>query len=176
MKWKEPKNYKIVKGYVLCSKCFHTTNENGDYNIIPNDGIKGDYEIFRVDKETDDCYYGMPLEGLGLFDCMLPKEFCRPFEEDELKFWQNKKMGMYGSHSGDLSYTYKISINDIMTTKKESWVPKKGDTYYFISEEKYIVTTVFKNDFSDKMRKYFGNCFESYEEAEYILWQKIWFS
>lgn len=112
----EPKNYKEVDGYVLCSKYSHKI---GNFEAIPNKNIAGNFEIMRVSKETDDCFYGMPVEGFGLIDCMILKKDCRAFKEEELKAWQNATIGIYGSHSDKLSYCYKVEVKDLMAGFKK---------------------------------------------------------
>ena len=112
----EPKNYKEVDGYVLCSKYSHKI---GNFEAIPNADIDGEWEIMRVSKETDDCFYGMSIEGLGLIDCMILKKDCRAFKEEELKAWQNRTIGIYGSHSDKLSYCYKVEVKDLMACFKK---------------------------------------------------------
>ena len=107
----EPKGYKEVDGYVLCSKYSHKL---GNFKAIANSDIEGDWEIMRVSKETNEAFYGMPVEGLGLVDCMILKKDCRAFKEQELKAWRERKMGMFGSHSGKLSYCYKIEVKDLL--------------------------------------------------------------
>lgn len=112
--WKEPKDYKEVEGWVLCKKYYHKSV--GELEAIPNKNIEDDYEILIIGKETDKAFYGMPLEGMGLIDCMALKSDCRPFTEEELKYWMKERtFGMYGSHSGNLSYEYKVNlVNDLM--------------------------------------------------------------
>ena len=100
---------------MLCTKYTHSFM--GELEAIPNKGIEGNYEIIRVDKETSTCFYGMPLEGMGLVDCMIKKSDCRPFTEKELKFWKLRTMGMYGSSSGKLSYTFEVSVNDLLASR-----------------------------------------------------------
>lgn len=111
MKWKEPKDYKEVNGYILVKKYYHKSM--GECEAIPNSHIKGDYEIIHVDKETKDAFYGMPLEGLGLVDCMCLKSDCRSFTDKEWEYWgEEHSFGMYGSHSGNLSYTFKVKLDN----------------------------------------------------------------
>ena len=115
MNYIKPKNYKEVNGYVLCKQYTHSFM--GTMEAIPNRGIKDGYEKLHVDKETDKYFYGMPVEGMGLVDCMILKSDCRPFTDEELEAWKKVKMGMYGSHSGKLDYTYDISVNDLMRSE-----------------------------------------------------------
>ncbi len=110
-KYLEPKDYKEVDGYVLCSKYYHKI---GEFNAIRNNDIEGDWEIMKIDKETKEAFYGMPVEGLGLVNCMILKEDCRAFKEQELNAWQNRIMGIFGSHSDKLSYCYKIEVKDLL--------------------------------------------------------------
>lgn len=116
MRYVEPKNYKEVKGYVLCSRFTHKAF--GTQKAISNSGIEGDYEIIAVNKETEEAFYGTPLEGLGLIDCMVLKTDCRPFTDEELEYWSEKSIGIYGSNTGRLSYTYKINVNDLLRVDK----------------------------------------------------------
>ena len=116
MRWKAPENYKEVNGYVLVNKYYHKAFK-GPVNAVANDNIEGDWEIIHISKETNNAFYGMPLEGLGLLDCMCLKTDCRPFNEKELKYWNGPHtFGMYGSHTGNLSYEmdYELEINDLM--------------------------------------------------------------
>ena len=117
MKWKEPINFKKVDGCVLTKRYFHKCD--GEIEAIPNSHIEGEYEIIQVYKETDDAYYGMPLEGMGLADCMCLKEDCRPFTKKEQKYWgRSHVFGMYGSNSGNLSYTYEVGgLKDLLGGK-----------------------------------------------------------
>lgn len=114
----EPKDYKEVRGFVLCTKYVHMSV--GELEAIPNHDIEGDYEIMVVDKETEKYFYGMPFEGMGLVDCMIDKKDCRPFTEKELEAYKFVRMGMYGSHSGKLSYTYNASIDVDLMAKRDT--------------------------------------------------------
>ena len=116
MNWKEPENYKDVNGFVLVSKYYHKAFKE-PLEAIANKNIEGDWEIIHISKETEDAFYGMPLEGIGLMDCMCLKTDCRPFNQKELDFWNGShNFSMYRSVSEDLSYTveYNIEINDLM--------------------------------------------------------------
>jgi hypothetical protein len=50
----------------------------------------------------------MFVEGLGFVDVMVPIENVRDLTQAEKAVFSNKIMGMYGSHSGKLSYTYSL--------------------------------------------------------------------
>lgn len=114
--WKPRTSYEIIEpnnGCILASIYYHKIFVNG-WKAISNDGIQKidnkDWEIFFVSHETKNGYFCTPLEGLGLVDVFVYKEDIRPFTESELNFWSNKKMGMYGSHTGTLSRTYNVHI------------------------------------------------------------------
>ena len=111
MNYVEPKDYKEVDGYVLCSRYTHKL---GEFEAIRNADIEGNFEIMRVDKETKDCFYGMSIEGLGLIDCMILKSDCRAFKDSELEAWSKRRIGIYGSHSGKLSYIQEIVVKDLL--------------------------------------------------------------
>lgn len=90
------KPYIINRGDILACKYYHLTAPDGE-DAICNSGIKNvdgkEWEIFWVSKETEDAYYGMPAEGLGLVDCMILKEDTRDFLPEEIEtltkhYWQ----------------------------------------------------------------------------------------
>jgi hypothetical protein len=58
--------------------------------------------------DGQDYFWGMPVLGLGLMNVMVPAAHLRPFTDKEKKFWSGRKLGMFGSHSGDLSYTFNM--------------------------------------------------------------------
>lgn len=73
-----------------------------------------DWEIFHVyligHVKGRTYYWGMPLEGLGLMHCQFLADHCRDFLPAERELWANRRMGMYGSHTGNLSYTMPSGI------------------------------------------------------------------
>lgn len=115
MKWSEPENYVSNSGDILASVYYHKSFRDGEaVEAICNDGIEEidgkQWEIFFVHKETKDAFYGVPLEGLGLMDCMIMKSDTRPFTEKELKKWAKRTGHMVGSHSGKVSYSFDMSV------------------------------------------------------------------
>ncbi|BAG41505.1 hypothetical protein [Ralstonia phage phiRSL1] len=68
-----------------------------------------DWELYRASHRgtVDGVEYlwGMFVEGLGMFNVMVPVELARPLTAAEREAWSKVKLGMYGSHSGKLSYT-----------------------------------------------------------------------
>lgn len=94
-----------VNGYVLCSQYNHCGYM---HNAIPNDGVEGDYELMYVNKASDDYYYGMPVEGLGMINCMIRKVDCRPFTDNELK-----KLNHIQVQINNLP-PYELVINDLI--------------------------------------------------------------
>lgn len=48
--------------------------------------------------------WGGFVEGLGMFHVMVPVELSRPLLPAEREAWSKVTLGMYGSHSGTLSY------------------------------------------------------------------------
>ncbi len=106
------------KGDVLACKYYHTLFPNG-IKAISNDGVEDidnkDWEIFHINYETDDCYYGIPMEGLGLCNCMIYKSDTRPFTKQELEKLQNITLGMFGSLTGnDSGMSWKVNIEPIV--------------------------------------------------------------
>lgn len=68
-----------------------------------------DWELFHASPRgtVDNVEYlwGMFVEGIGLFHVMVPIELSRPLTIEEREAWSKVTLGMYGSHSGNLSCT-----------------------------------------------------------------------
>lgn len=79
MKYKklEEQNYITNEGDVLASYSYHIAFPEGR-NSICNNGIEEvngkQWEVFYVNYETKDAYYGSPMEGLGLVKVMILKK------------------------------------------------------------------------------------------------------
>lgn len=88
MKYKEPENYIENKGDVLACKAYHLMFPEGRDSIC-NAGVKEidnkQWEIFWINKETKEAYYGTPAEGLGLMNCMILKKDTRKFLPEEIE-------------------------------------------------------------------------------------------
>jgi hypothetical protein len=114
MEWKSPQACganKIERKYIAATgKAYHKLFPEGRdviHNISKNTPKKGKrWELATVSEESDEFYWGMFVEGLGFFEVMFPKVNTRPLTEKEKKFWSGRRMGMFGSHSGNLSYTF----------------------------------------------------------------------
>lgn len=68
-----------------------------------------DWELFHASHRGTidgiEYLWGMFVEGLGFFNVMVPLELSRPLTASEREAWSKVQLGMYGSHSGKLSYT-----------------------------------------------------------------------
>src|SRR6478735_10577978 len=68
-----------------------------------------EWELFNAYYEGTingvDYYWGMFVEGIGAFNVMVVKAHTREITDAERDAWSKKTLGMYGSHSGELSYT-----------------------------------------------------------------------
>ncbi len=75
-----------------------------------------DWELFSVSHEGEidgvKYYWGMYVEGIGAFDVQVVQEHCRELSEAEREAWAKKRLGMYGSHSGKLSYTLPSGVQE----------------------------------------------------------------
>ena len=98
------------KGDILACKYYHGFGYPNGTEAIGDCGSKEidnrNWDVFHVHYETKDSYYGVPMLGMGLMDCMILKTDTRPFLEDEF----NYRVGMYGSHTGKLSSSGKCDI------------------------------------------------------------------
>lgn len=83
------------------------------FEIINSDDIERvndkDWELFTASYEGEidgvKYYWGMFVEGIGAFNVQVVQEHCRDLTPEERAKWSKKTLGMYGSHSGKLSYT-----------------------------------------------------------------------
>lgn len=68
-----------------------------------------DWDLFHVNfignVKGRTYYWGSFVLGLGAFNVMVPVEWTRDLLPHEREAWSKKVLGMYGSHSGELSYT-----------------------------------------------------------------------
>lgn len=73
-----------------------------------------EWELFRASHrgiiDGVEYLWGMFVEGLGLFNVMVPVELARQLSEEERAAWSKVRLGMYGSHSGNLSYTFDSGV------------------------------------------------------------------
>ena len=81
------------------------------------DHVEGrDWEMFRVSSEgtvAGHTYvWGVFVEGMGLFNVMVETRNTRELLDHERKVWSRKILGMYGSHTGNLSYTFPSGVEE----------------------------------------------------------------
>lgn len=71
-----------------------------------------DWELFslcyRGSVDGVDYVWGEYVEGMGAFHVMVPAQFTRELTAAEREAWSGQTMGMYGSHSGKLSYSFRM--------------------------------------------------------------------
>ena len=106
----------IERQYVAVSiRGFHKLLPNGS-KVGHTKGLEHvddrDWELFVVSKrgiiDGQSFVWGMFVEGLGMVDYMIEAENVRHLSEAERKHFSGMRMGMYGSHSGNLSYTFTL--------------------------------------------------------------------
>lgn len=61
-------------------------------------------EPCSVYAEDEENYYGMWVLGLGFIGVQFPKTTTRPPTDIEKEYWESRKIGMFGSQSGNKSY------------------------------------------------------------------------
>ena len=111
---KEEVEYIKNHGDVLACRFFHPLYPNGKkaYGDCGAVRVNGkDWDIFHVHYETKDAYYGIPMLGLGLVDCMILKSDTRPFLPKELK---RHRLGMSGIFSEEYTEIWDIDIKPIV--------------------------------------------------------------
>lgn len=85
---KEDKEYVQNYGDVLACKYYHIMYPNGIESIgdCESEAVDGkNWDVFHIHYETKDSYYGIPMLGMCLCDCMILKSDTRPFSEGEKK-------------------------------------------------------------------------------------------
>lgn len=74
-----------------------------------------DWELFhahyRGTIDGVEYLWGMFVEGMGFFHVMVPVSLARPLTAAEREAWSKVTLGMYGSHSGNLSYTLPSGVS-----------------------------------------------------------------
>lgn len=131
MQWIDPDEHKdkLIKynGYAAVKgQCYHKTVNT---EAIHNDSLKiehidgENWEVFlvshRLDLDGQTYYYGSFLEGIGMFNVMIPKENIRELTDGERETLAKANMGMYGCHTGNLSYTYGLGVINNFAEAKE---------------------------------------------------------
>lgn len=115
MKYIKIEDTKHIKnhGDILACKYYHNMYPNGSYAIgdCESNKVNGkEWDIFHVHYETEDAYYGIPMLGMGLMNCMIMKSDTRGFLEDELEY----SVDMYGSHSSKFARGWNIEIDPVV--------------------------------------------------------------
>lgn len=116
--WVDYSSYKYSEDYAKCNKYIAVRNEAAHKSIafmkpIHSKGLEhidgDDWELFHSDftvkRDGKLFYYGMFVEGIGAINVMVAEENMRDLTPEEKKTFSGKTYGMYGSHSGNLSYT-----------------------------------------------------------------------
>lgn len=111
---KEDLDYVKNDGDILACKYYHGfAYPNGTEAIGDCGSEKIDnknWDVFHVQYESKDAYYGIPMLGIGMVDCMILKTDTRSFLKNEF----NYKVGMFGSHTGKFTNRYNIKIKPIV--------------------------------------------------------------
>ena len=122
MNYKEPESYIENKGDILASRAYHPLFSEGRESIS-NIGIKNvdnkEWEIYWINKETEEAYYGTPAEGLGLVDCMILKEDTREFLPEEIEELEKHVYSLGGMFSGSTTFKKQVKIEPIKSKWKE---------------------------------------------------------
>lgn len=122
MNYKEPESYIENKGDILASRAYHPLFSEGRESIS-NIGIKNvdnkEWEIYWINKETEEAYYGTPAEGLGLVDCMILKKDTREFLPEEIEELEKHVYSLGGMFSGNTTFKKQVKIEPIKSKWKE---------------------------------------------------------
>lgn len=107
-------------GVVLACRYFHKLFPNGLNSISPNTVIKNvknkEWEVFYVEHETKDAYYGKPMLGLGLMNCFILKKDTRKMSASEFGYVNGRTFGVYGSHTDrDTGIRYKVDVKEVVS-------------------------------------------------------------
>jgi hypothetical protein len=111
-----PEIQKHVEHYAVRGACHKLMSYLGGIHSAHLERIDDhDWELFHASHRGTidgvDYLWGMFVEGLGLFNVMVPFELARPLTTAEREAWSKVQLGMYGSHSGNLSYTFQSGVS-----------------------------------------------------------------
>lgn len=84
-------------GNILACRYYHPLYPNGIHAIgdcKSDDVLNKKWDVFFVDYETKEAYYGRPMLGIGLMNCMILKSDTRPFLEHETQFKVRMPIGV----------------------------------------------------------------------------------
>lgn len=115
MKYRNMRDSIFIKnsGDILACRYYHSFAYPDGVDAIGDCGAKKvdgkNWDVFHVHYETEDAYYGVPMLGFGLIDCMILKSDTRPFLENELEY----NVGMFGSHTFKFINGQKVKIKPI---------------------------------------------------------------
>lgn len=111
---KKESDYVENRGDILACKYYHSFAYPEGTEAIGDCGAKEvdnkNWDVFHVNYETKNAYYGVPMLGMGLVDCMILKTDTRQFLENEF----NYEVGMFGAHTGKFRNKYSIKIKPII--------------------------------------------------------------
>lgn len=117
MKYINKESVEFIKNYgdVLACKYYHGFAYPEGRNAIGDCGAESvegkEWDVFHIHYETKDAYYGIPMLGMGLMDCMILKTDTRAFSNED-NF--NYKLAVTGSHTGKISNSFNIQIEPIV--------------------------------------------------------------
>lgn len=121
MKYRKKEETAFIKntGDVLACRYYHGFAYPDGTDAIGDCGSKKvdnkEWDIFHIQYETPNAYYGVPMLGMGLIDCMILKKDTRPFLKNEF----NYNLGMFGSHTGKFIKKFNIEIEPIVSKLSE---------------------------------------------------------
>ena len=122
MNYKEPESYIENKGDILASRAYHPLFPEGRESIS-NIGIKNvdnkEWEIYWINRETEEAYHGTPAEGLGLVNCMILKKDTREFLPEEIEELEKHVYSLGGMFSGNTTFKKQVKIEPIKSKWKE---------------------------------------------------------
>lgn len=119
--WIDPENHPVNKD----NHYYAVKNETSHKSVaiikpLHSKGLEKiddfDWELFhsshRGTVNNVEYIWGSFVEGIGMFNVMVAMENARRLTPQEIETFSNKRYGMYGSHSGNLSYTFGLGKID----------------------------------------------------------------
>lgn len=109
------REYVKNNGDILACKYYHNMFKEGLEAIGDCGAEEVDskyWDIFHISYETEDAYYGIPMLGIGLVNCMILKKDTRPFLPSEISHTYD--INMYGSNTCKFIKGYNLQIEPIV--------------------------------------------------------------